>query len=84
MGEIKVEGKQALLKRRGISIAYTVQSSSNPDTTHLIVFITKDLEWICSCKGFTYQNKCWHIDEAKTLLPPMLQKYIKELNENGS
>lgn len=43
---------------------YSYPSQSSPGSFHF-VRVFEDGVAVCSCRGFTHHNKCWHIDDAK-------------------
>lgn len=56
------------LQKRGLGIVFSTLSKNEPNTIHYTFYLVTENVWRCTCKGFTYQEHCWHVKKAKQKL----------------
>ena len=51
-------------------VKHEVQSKSDPELKHIVEEVedleTHEISYSCDCKGYKYNNSCWHIKEIKS------------------
>lgn len=67
---LEIEGHRAELRPRRFKFFFS--SKSDPDTEHEVVFTPGSID--CSCRGFNYNERCWHTEWVKEKISFGLEK----------
>jgi len=64
MPAVASKGKPTMLYM-GEGKVWVTPSKSRPDHKHVTVYNPENNFQSCTCEGFIYRHKCWHIDEIR-------------------